>query len=515
MVLLSRRAKVALTAVVVLAPLVPAGLAIGPAQATDDKRAAKASRWMTHRVEYGDPKLRLKAGTGGRDRIVFDGRKGDRVSLYEVPYRPKSDPGRCDWMELTRKGRSLGKPNLGSYGGYWVLPRTDRYAFKVRRCFPARRFEDVTQLLKLRSHKVKGADGARVRLTRERGYVDAAVLRVPERGRWAVHTDGVRGTRWWVPGSVTSASDRYKQWFVPAGYSSGFGDVPAAIPDLMVRAGEPLRYLHNSYDSRFGYALQFTEPLRAGQRIYVTPDSRKHVRVSLHRLPATRETIQIGGAPLTTVVHRKPRPVASARVTTPTPRWVRLEVSDGGNRADTRAWVTGPGNAPVTSPTYGLVHLPAGTSTVWFGATDDAEGRGREVGLRLTPVTELPPMPADGTPVVYTSDAPGEWAVAPMTLPAGHTYRPEVSAADFTSTDPAVPAGWQMVVASHQDLHANKGCRDIGCGYEYGIRWFGTVDAWQPDADLPAADTPREGLVLLRPTATTRGRVTLRVTPTS
>lgn len=60
-----------------------------------------------------------------------------------------------------------------------------------------------------------------------------------------------------------------------------------------------------------------------------------------------------------------------------------------------------------------------------------------------------------------------------------------------------------------------KGCRDVGCFAESGIRTFWPTTSWTPEKDLPAAEVTRTGLVLLKTTGTTAGTVTAKVTPTS
>lgn len=507
-----------MTALTLLAPLVPVTLAVGAADAasygqaaasgrSDAKRAVKGGLWVKHRVEYGDKKVLLKHGTT-HHRIVFDGRKGDRVRLDGFSFQAKSDPD-CDWLELTRHGRSIGKPDVRAVHAYWKLPRNGRYTFKLRRCGYDGKQEHTTQLLKLRTYKVDGKNGAATRLDRKRGYENVAVLRVPERGRWTVHVDGVRGSLNWVPGSVAIPSV-YSEWFDPN--ASNFGEIPASIPDLVVRAGEPARFLNIDYDARWGYAPgKLAKSLTPGKRIFVQPHGRKHVRVSLHRVPATNSTVEVGGV-LAGVASRRPRALTSAKVTVPTSRWVRLEVVPGsdepGSGAGSLAWVVGPSGAQPVSPTYGLVQLPAGASTVWFAATRGA------AALRLTPVTEAPAQRVDGTDVTYTADEAGAWSVAPLRFPAGPSYRIEVTSTNLTSTHATLAPSWKLAVGSHMDLHAYIGCRDIGCSYERGIRWFDTDhrEGW-PQGDLPAGEATREGLVVFQPSAWTRGTVTVRVTP--
>ena len=63
---------------------------------------------------------------------------------------------------------------------FWTLPAQDRYTFKVVNCGDDIDRLRSVQLLKLRTHRVVGES---LRLVRQTGYVDAAVVRTPTPGR--------------------------------------------------------------------------------------------------------------------------------------------------------------------------------------------------------------------------------------------------------------------------------------------------------------------------------------------
>jgi hypothetical protein len=446
-----------------------------------------------------------------RVKLVFDGRKGDRVRLLGGGYRSE---GTCSGIWLVRDGMELGMPTLFHsesrtwVTGYWRLPATDRYAFKVRACGAQHHNPRELQLQKLRFHKIvtpgtHGIDAdttTKVLLTRERGYVDAAVFRLPRAGRWKLHTDGVKGSNWWVPGTfavgTTGPGMGFYGWYNDDG-------IPDTVPDVLVGNGDQVQYLHRDFNGKGLY----NSVLKAGQRLFVIPSVRQHVRVSVRRVPAPSTQLQVGGPAVQTTVGRRPRPLVSATVTSPTDQWVQAAYDDGGNPFAPVLRIIGPTGDTVIEPSANLVRLPAGTSTVWFGATDDEEGRGREVGLRLDPIRELPAVPTDGTAMDFTAANPGEWVIAPLTLDARRSYKPEVTSVRQTSST-AAQSQWVVEVRPYL-APAQPYCRECP---DAGVRSL--MPQQLVTTDIPASEATRRGFVLLRTAPTWAGTVTFRMTPT-
>jgi hypothetical protein len=392
----------------------------------------------------------------------------------------------------------------------WTLPARDRYTFKVINCAAGADGLRSLQLLKLRTHKV--AVGEKVRLVRQTGYVDAAVVRTPGSGQpVSVSTLARRTPKTWVPGAVVDLDTDRGRRFEPPRYDGGDGD-PIAVPDMIVEPGQPLRFLNGYFDGTGGvdYAGMASAP--GGRRLLVVPQSRNIVRIAVRRLASPQAALEVGSGSLSATVRRRPSRMTSATVTTPTHQWARLVYDDGDRpflaRADKYAYLTGPGGGAMTTPIDDLVRLPAGTSLLRFGASDD-EDRGRAVRVRLVPVREIAPIPTDGTPLELSNQSPDLWTIAPFLVEAGRSYRPEVTAANMVSEAPTGPA-WRVTLATSLARPVGS-CRDL-CA-DRGIRW---LERSQPvGAPTPVADVAREGYMLLSTGATTTGTVTLRVTPVS
>ena len=174
----------------VLATLLPAGLLVGPSAAAAATEGA--SPWHTTFVEYGDGPTRFQHGR--RFKITFDGGAGDRV---RVGPQDHWSSGPCG-ARLVRDGSPV--DTYDSLTRFWTLPARDRYTFKVVNCGDDIDRLRSVQLLKLRTHRVVGES---LRLVRQTGYVDAAVVRTPDSGPPVIVSALARKTsKTWVPGAV-------------------------------------------------------------------------------------------------------------------------------------------------------------------------------------------------------------------------------------------------------------------------------------------------------------------------
>ena len=483
----------------VLATLLPAGVPVGPSAAAAATEGS--SRWHTTFVEYGDGPTGFQHGR--RFKITFDGGAGDRV---RVGPQDHWSSGPCG-ARLVRDGSPV-----ETYDGltrFWTLPARDRYTFKVVNCGDDIDRLRSVQLLKLRTHRVVGES---LRLVRQTGYVDAAVVRTPDSGPPVIVSALARKTsKTWVPGAVVDLDTHQGRRFEPPGYQGGDGR-PIAIPDMIVEPAQPLRFLHGYFDGVGGVDYAGLRSAPGSRRLLIVPQGRKIVRISVGALPRPQTTVEVGSGSLSTTVHRRPSQMTSATVTTTTQQWARLVYEDGNrslsSRAGMYAYLTGPGGEAMITPEQDLVRLPVGTSLLRFGAADD-EDRGRQVRVRLLPVRQIAPVPTDGTPLELSNQSPDEWTIAPLRLDAGRSYQPRVTAATMVSEASTGPA-WRVTVAP--SLARPTGwCRDL-CP-DRGIRW---LERSQPVGDpMPAADVARDGYLLFSTGATTTGTVTVTVTPVS
>ena len=209
---------------------------------------------------------------------------------------------------------------------FWTLPARDRYTFKVVNCGDDIDRLRSVQLLKLRTHRVVGES---LRLVRQTGYVDAAVVRTPDSGPPVIVSALARKTsKTWVPGAVVDLDTHQGRRFEPPGYQGGDGR-PIAIPDMIVEPAQPLRFLHGYFDGVGGVDYAGLPSAPGSRRLLIVPQGRKIVRISVGALPRAQTTVEVGSGSLSTTVHRRPSQMTSATVTTTTQQWARLVYEDG------------------------------------------------------------------------------------------------------------------------------------------------------------------------------------------
>lgn len=468
-----------------------------PAASTQAAGDDRTFSRLTKLVEYGDGPVTFKHGR--LFKVVFDGKRGDRVTLRGVPLVNDWSWRVCPRAHLERDGVSLGLPEVSQF---WTLPQTGRYAFKITNCGEPHGIAGL-QLTKLRIRDIPL--GESVRLRHDRGYEYAARVRVPETGALMVRTTRA-GTSHVAGGDVVQGQSSRERFL---GIYEGR---PAKIPNLLLEADQPLRYLHPWFNVSYGEGVSYASrasdrALPAGAPVWVIP--RDDVRIKVNR-PAGPTAVEVGGPGLSFTAGPLPKRLRTATVTSATEQWVRVVAyADGELLRDwastgavrLAAYVAGPGGTRIPTPLTTLLKLPEGTSELRVLA-HTRDGTRRPVEVRLSPVRTLPPMPTDGTPVEFATRHPGEWVLAPLTLDPARTYR--AGASDFASLP---PYGWWAVVSSQ----TRPWCRDIYC-----VPPLASLSTYQPSKDGLAATGLGAGpwFALFAPDTDVSGSVSLSVAPT-
>lgn len=494
-------------AVVLLTLVTAATAALPPGPSAPAQAAPAGVREVT--VRYGDGPVRT---TSHRVlKVAFEGRRGHRVRL-DVTTLGVHRPGRqCPRVSLLRHGRRIDGPEVAT--GFYRLPARDDYVLKVKnppRC--SARLAVRAQLVKLRTVDV--GVGERVRLRKERGFAEAARVRVPATGAAMVRTTGVR--RWTQDqGAVLLPGPGWRHR-PGTGFSRGPDSLtvegyPRTIPNVLLRAGEPVEYLHPYFFGDAGSppaSVRHRPPLGAGRQVLLMPIGAVDVSVSR---PAVRTTT-VEGPGVTTRAEPRGRRLVQARFSTATAQWLRVQLAVDGAVQDRLGWGA-PGTevvavirtdaaaGRVVRPFRDLVQVPAGDHelTVFARTTD---GGRRAAVVRLLGVRTLPSLPADGSPVELASTEPGEWVLAPVDLDPARSYRVDVSQVETTRAD-----GWLGYVHPPAPVW----CRDIYCSAPYATLSDRALSA---DGIRVVDAAPNPWFALFAPREGVTGRATYRLTPT-
>jgi hypothetical protein len=360
-------------------------------------------------VDYGSKAVRVAQGK--RAVISFDGRRGDIVSLSGVA------PAQ---LRLFRKGHRV--PQTWVNGGYYRLPRTARFSFRVR---ADEHGSQTLGLVKARVHRLE-VDGKAVTTPRtRRGYVDLAAVRLRGGDRVTVD-DGRDDNRLYLP-------DRR--------YASGWGR------HLLLRPGHDLRVSDDDW------------PI--GREV-VTGTTLVRV-ASGHRVTAA-SAVEVAVRPNGTGAPLPPERRAQREYVFTfdggVDDLVYLESQTGpsvtGYATLLDRWTTTPVDSPVSQvePVSPAFVLPtAGTHEI--STVSDALGRGTSATVRLRTGIRVADLTPDGPAVDFTLDGSGTRVYALATaigqrlestssdLGAGETWIAELSPRDPWScgADPYGPLG--------------------------------------------------------------------------
>ena len=396
----------ALVTAVTLACLASPLAAVAPAPA---KAPAARSGVVKVHVHYGSKPVTVAKGT--RAVIRFDGRRGDVVSLSGVA------PAQ---LKLFRRGHRVRQTWVN--GGYYRLPRTARFAFRVR----ADKYRSQTlKLLKARVHRVE-VDGRAVTTPRKRrGYVDLAAVRLRAGDRVTVD-DGRDDNRLYLPDGR---------------YETGWGR------HLLLRPGHDLRVTDDNWPIG-REVVAGTTLIRVVSGYRVTAAS------------AVEVSVQPDGAPISLTPERRAQREYVFTFDGGVDDLVYLEPASGPSVTNYTSlldrWTTGPVDSPISQvepvspsfvlPTAGTHELSTVSDTL--GGTASATMRLRK-GIRVADLT------ADGAPVTFTFDGSGTRVYALGTaigqrlessttdLAPGETWIAELSPRDPWScgADPQGPLG--------------------------------------------------------------------------
>ena len=463
-------------------------------------RVAKVRRPVS--VDYGDGPV--KSTTGRVLKVAFDDKKGHRVRL-QANSVSGDWPRQCPIVRLLRDGDEVDTKHYDWDTRMWRLPMRDLYTFKVRN----RRKNTLAvkaQLLKLRVHDV--GIGERVRLPKERGFVSAARVRVPREGMVMVRTTPHRLRFAKDQGQVVVPGQTAKSFYFGPDSLSVEGH-PVTIPNLLLKAEQPVRYLHPYFGS--GDVRPSAADLRASKAVLVLPTG--DVKVTVNRPQLTTTTVD--GPGLTVTAEPRGKMLTQATFTTAGPQWLRLQVHVEGQVQDRLTpWSSGGvevvasvnttvDGAWAVSPIRELVQVPAaGTHNLrLFVRTTD--GTRKDVTVRLRPVRTLPAMPTDGTGVEFATTQPGEWVLAPVELDPARTYRVDASNVAVSRT-----AGWFGLVQPPVRI----GCRDIYCSAPSAHL---NSERLSGDGLKVVANGPNPWFALFAPAPDVTGSLTYALTPTS
>lgn len=333
-----------------------------PLAATEATAApARQAPPVKRHVDYGDGAVTVPKGR--RAVISFDGHRGDIVSLGGVV------PAQ---LKLLRDGHRV--PQTWRHGGYFRLPRTARYDFRVR----ADRYgSQRLGLLKARVHDVD-VDGRAVEVPRKRrGYVDLAAVRLAAGDRVTVD-DGRADNRLFLPNGK---------------YDSGWGE------HLLLRPGFPIRVTDDNW---------------AIGREVVTGTTLVRVLAG-HRVTAASAVevaVQPDGSPVPLAAARRAQREYVFTFTGGADDLVYLEPTSGPSVTNYTSlldrWTTAPVDSPLSqvepvSPSFVLPTAGAHE----LSTVSDTVGRAVSAMVRLRKGIRVAALQPDGPAVDFTFDGSG------------------------------------------------------------------------------------------------------------
>jgi hypothetical protein len=438
-----------------LATAVALACLASPLTVTSATAAAPAPRpgVVKEHVHYGSKAVEVPKGK--RAVISFDGRRGDVVSLSGVA------PER---LTLFRKGHRVRQTWIN--GGYYRLPRTARFAFRVRAVKYA---SQALGLLKARVHRVE-VDGKAVTTPRtRRGYVDLAAVRLRAGDRVTVD-DGRDDNRLYLPDGR---------------YATGWGQ------HLLLRPGFGIRVTDDNWPiGREVVAGTTLVRVASGHRVTAAsavevsarPDG-EPVSLSPARR-AQREYVFTFDAGTDDLVYLEPTSGPSVTsYTTLLDRWTSKPVDSPISQVD-----------PV-SPSFVLP--TAGTHEI--STVSDALGRATSAQVRLRKGIRVADLTPDGAAVGFTFDGSGTRVYSLATaigqrlestatdLGAGEAWMAELSPRDPSSCSP--------------DPYGPLGCGDNGYAFVSDTRPAGSSNGLNMAGPV----------VVATPGAGTTGTVSIRL----
>lgn len=343
---------------------------------------AQAVTLKVHR-EYGQGPVTIPAGVD-RVEIAFHGRKGNTVRVGQP----------CD--KATLRGPS-GRVDRWLRGA-WRLPTGGRFSIVLTGCEAKRK--TFAQLTKIRLRPL-AVDGDAVVLDNgSPAYTDWGNVVVPRHGRVQVRPTSSPKDAPWCSLYLEGAP-----WLDIANWHAEYERSPRAI---YLEAGSPVA-------NELGEMSPTAEPLvpQAGQRVVLVPcEKRLRARATKVRpMPAT-----IDGAAAALSAERRYQEVG-VRITSAGDQWVTAAVQGPlASRSLTQLALTGPDGSTLVglnTATVGSVdlwYLPEPGSYRLTARTDPDHETG---SLTVSSVRELETeMPADGQPLAFTAQKPGEWVVA-------------------------------------------------------------------------------------------------------
>ena len=437
--------------------------------------AARGQILHVHR-EYGKDPVIVPPGVA-RVRLTFHGLEGHKVGLNESA--TYLDP--CGRVALRGPSGRVA-PWLG---GAWKLPARGRYSFVVTRC--TTHDEAFVQLMKIRLRQL-AVDGDAVVL-RSRGYgayTDWATVVTPRRGRVQVRPTSTEPAAPWAALHLEGAP-----MLDIGNWHAEHERVPQAV---YLDAGAPVANEVGTMETTDGPLVP-----RAGQRVILIPGER---RVRARALRALAVPGAPDGAAVPVAAERRYQEVG-LRFRSEGDQWVTATVKGQlASRSLSSLALTGPDGSTLV----GLNHATAvGSPDLWYlpeagsyrlmARTDPAHESGR---IRLSTVRELEAeMPADGQPLAFTAQEPGEWVLATGQL-GGAPYQ--------LTAEPTVASEW-LVAANKLPFNV---CRSSFCD-------FGTSATLSPESPshYPALQAEGRWVFLVAFGAGQSGTVNLRLTAAS
>jgi hypothetical protein len=344
---------------------------------------AQAVTVKVHR-EYGQGPVAIPAGVD-RVEIVFHGRKGNTVRVGQP----------CD--KATLRGPS-GRVERWLRGA-WRLPAGGRFSIVLTGCEAEKK--TFAQLTKIRLRTL-AVDGDAQVLTHGRtgAYEDWANVVVPRHGRVQVRPTSSPADAPWCALHLEGAPR-----LDIANWHAEYERSPRAI---YLEAGSPVA-------NELGEMSPTVEALvpQAGQRVILVPCAKRlRARATKVRpVPAT-----VDGAAVGLAADRRYQEVG-VRFTSAGDQWVTAAVAGRlASRSLTPLALTGPDGSTLV----GLNTATVGSLDLWYlpepgryrltVRTDPEHETG---SITVSSVRELDAeMPADGQPLAFTAQEPGEWVVA-------------------------------------------------------------------------------------------------------
>ena len=425
---------------------------VTPPAAATTPVAARSGVVKKH-VDYGSKAV--KVAKGKRAVISFDGRRGDIVSLSGVATAQ---------LRLYRKGHRV--PQTWRNGGYYRLPRTARFAFRVR---AATYGSQRLGLVKARVHRVE-VDGRAVTMPRKRrGYVDLAAVRL---------SDGDRVT-------VDDGRQDNRLYFPDGRYASYWGQ------HLLLRPGYDLRVSDDDWPIG-GEVVRGTTLVRvlSGHRVTVAS--------------AVEVAAQPDGAPVALSAERRAQREYVFTFDGGADDLVYLDPTSGpGITSYTTLldrWTTKPVDSPLSqvepvSPSFVLPS--AGTHEI--STVSDALGGPVSATLRLRKGIRVANLAPDGPAVDFTFDGSGTRVYALATT-IGQRL-------ESTTTDLAAGETWIAEMSPRDpwscgaDPYGPLGCADNGYAFVSDTRPGGSSNGLNLEGPV----------VIARPAAGTTGTVSIRL----